>query len=105
MARSERTTCDWCDADLTFATNCDDYLVELRAVSKKHKGGPVTAMAIDPWPKHSLHFCSENCLRRWIDRGQETPVPNTPTNTLGGGVTALGTTMVSGSAWRITHDG
>lgn len=64
--------CDWCDKDITYTGNCDDYRLVLQSESKTPwyvregmEGGAVTAMAIEPELTRPHYFCNLHCLQVW----------------------------------------
>ena len=68
--KNNQVTCDFCQKDLTYASNCVEYRLVLASEAKPHApgGGAVTAMMIYPLLDSDAHFCGWTCLKKWINK-------------------------------------
>lgn len=58
-------TCDQCEKVISTTGNCQDYRIVVKSESIPVAGGSSTAMAVSPEFKQPLHFCGNQCMRRW----------------------------------------
>ncbi len=69
MGLEHKITCDYCDQDITYTSNCVDYRLHLGNERKgvRNPNLPVTQMHIYPIIKQSVYFCGLGCLKGWAN--------------------------------------
>lgn len=66
-------TCDSCNADLTYTSNCMDYRLVLANESKAREGNFATLMNLSPPIDRTMHYCGLGCLKRWVMKNVRLP--------------------------------
>lgn len=62
-----KISCDYCEQDLTFTTNCMGYGIKMENFPIQPYVGAVTAMMVNPPLESSpLYFCGIGCLRMYL---------------------------------------
>lgn len=67
MVVQSKVTCDTCNADLTYTTNCMDWRLAL--VNQRVPCLPecmLTSTVIHPKIEEDAHFCGVTCLKTWL---------------------------------------
>lgn len=67
MPKTVNVKCDGCELDLTTTGNSIDYRIALLNQRIPSRGGIVTDMMAYPVLPDDAYFCSQSCLRRWVD--------------------------------------
>jgi len=67
MTKETIITCDRCNLDLTWTSNCVDYRIILTDENIPSKGGAVTAMLLHPHINGAKHFCNFKCMKDWVN--------------------------------------
>lgn len=64
-----KVTCDTCQRDISTTGNCEEFCILLRDEPMPQADGcvAVTTMAPKRWIGDDRHFCSDKCLREWVE--------------------------------------
>lgn len=62
------TTCDGCEADLTFTGNCVDYRLLVTSESIPNPSGVALLVASYPAIDRPHHFCGWACFDKWYEK-------------------------------------
>ena len=66
MTKTTEITCDACQNNLNYTSNCVDYRLVLKDEQIPSCGGAVTSMMVYPILHGEKHFCGIGCLKVWI---------------------------------------